>query len=202
MMILYSTPASPFGRKVKIAAQHLDLADRIDVRPADVNDADDPLLKANPVGKIPALVLEDGTTLFDSRVILDYLDHLAGGNRILPASPESRYRAMVLQAACDGLLDAAILQVYERRYRPEEKRHQPWIDRQADKVSRTLAALETHPTDVDGAIHVGAITKACALGYLDFRFDGAWRAAHPNLVAWLTQFEQAVPAFAATQPSD
>lgn len=201
MMILHSSPASPFGRKVKIAALHLGLGDRIDIRTADVNDPTDPVLTSNPLGKIPTLTLEDGTAIFDSRVILEYLDRLAGGDKILPAADTTRMQALTLQASVDGLLDAAILQVYERRFRPETMVHQPWLDRQATKVSRTLAALESS-TPATGAVDVGTIALACGLAYLDFRFDGAWRNDHPNLVAWLSAFESAVPAFDKTRPSD
>lgn len=200
-MILHSSPASPFGRKVKIAAYHLGLGDRIDIRTADVNDPADPLLTSNPLGKIPTLTLEDGTAIFDSRVILDYLDHLAGGNKIVPAGIDERMRALTLQAAIDGLMDAAILQVYERRFRPEAIIHQPWLDRQAAKVSRTLDHLEA-ATPATGAVDVGTITLACGLAYLDFRFAGAWRNDHPKLVAWLAAFEAAVPAFDKTRPTD
>lgn len=201
MMILHSSPASPFGRKVKIAALHLDLAGRIEIRTADVNDPADPVLASNPLGKIPTLTLEDGTAIFDSGVILEYLDHLAGGGKILPTTIAGRMRAQTLQAAVDGLLDAAILQVYERRFRPEAIVHQPWLDRQAAKVSRTLAGLEA-ATPATGTLDVGTITLACALAYLDFRFAGAWRNDHPNLVAWLAAFEASVPAFDKTRPSD
>lgn len=202
MMILFSSPASPFGRKVKIAASLLGLADRFDIRKANVNDEGDPLLRSNPVGKIPALQLADGTAIYDSRVIVEYLDQLAGGGRILPSEPRERIRALTLQAAADGILDAALLQVYEGRYRPQELRHQPWLDRQAAKVARTLAALEADPPALPENPTVGEIALACALGYLDFRFAGTWRAAHPRLVAWLDAFAASVPAFAATTPAD
>lgn len=201
MMILHSSPASPFGRKVKIAALHLGLGDRIDIRTADVNNPADPVLTSNPLGKIPTLTLEDGTAIFDSRVILEYLDRLAGGDRILPSADAARMQALTLQASVDGLMDAAILQVYERRFRPETMVHQPWLDRQAEKVSRTLAALESSPP-ATGAVDVGTITLACALAYLDFRFAGTWRNDHPKLVSWLSAFDAAVPAFDKTRPID
>lgn len=201
-MILYSSPASPFGRKVRIAAAVLGLKERIDIRAVDLNNAADPLFGANPLGKIPVLELEDGTAVYDSRVILDHLDRIAGGGAIIPADAAGRLRALTLQAAADGILDAGILQVYEKRYRPEDKRHQPWIDRQAAKVARTLDALEAAPPARGGSVTVGDITLACALGYLDFRFAGEWRSGHPALVAWLDDFAAAVPAFADTAPSD
>jgi len=198
-MILRSAPPSPFGRKVTIAAAVLGLSSRIDIQPADTNNEADPLRAQNPLGKIPALVLDDGQTLFDSRVILDYLDHLAGGGRIVPQAPDARFAALRMQALCDGILDASILQVYEARYRPEAIRHQPWLDYQAGKVTRALAALESEPQALDPVPHVGQITLACALGYQDLRFGGTWRASHPKLVAWLDRFAAQVPAFEETR---
>ena len=198
-MILRSAPPSPFGRKVKIAAAVLGLSGRIEIVPADTNSETDPLRAQNPLGKIPTLVLDDGQTLFDSRVILDYLDHLAGGGRIVPKEPDARFAALRMQALCDGILDASILQVYEARYRPEAIRHQPWLDYQAGKVTRALAVLDSEPQALDPVPHVGQITLACALGYQDLRFAGTWRAGHPKLVAWLDRFGAQVPAFEETR---
>jgi len=197
-MILRSAPPSPFGRKVKLAAAILHLSDRITIVAADTN-ADEELRKQNPLSKIPVLVLDDGRTLFDSRVILEYLDHLAGGGRILPGDTEPRFAALRLQALCDGIMDASILRVYEARYRPEEIRHQPWLDMQAGKVTRGLAALEAETPSLDAVPNVGQIALACALGYQDLRFKGEWRASYPKLVAWLERFAAQVPAFAATK---
>lgn len=197
MLVLRSSPASPFGRKVKIAAIELGLMDRIEIVPADTNDPAEALRRQNPLGKIPTLVLEDGTTLFDSRVIVDYLDHLAGG-RIIPPG-EARFAQLRLQALADGLCDAALLQVYEVRYRPEEGRDANWVAHQAGKVSRALEALEAAPPSYPDRPRIGEIALACALGYLDLRFEGKWRADHPRLVAWLDAFAAKVPAFEATR---
>ncbi|HEV7260640.1 MAG TPA: glutathione S-transferase [Bosea sp. (in: a-proteobacteria)] len=197
MLVLRSSPASPFGRKVKIAASVLGLLDRIEIVAADTNDPADPLRQQNPLGKIPTLVLEDGTTLFDSRVIVEYLDHLAGGG-IFPTGTE-RFAQLRLQALADGLGDAALLQVYETRFRPEEGRNAAWVANQAGKVSRALAALEAAPPAFPDKPRIGEIALACALGYLDLRFAGAWRAEHPRLVAWLEAFAVKVPAFEATR---
>jgi glutathione S-transferase len=199
MMILRSSPASPFGRKVRIAASLLGLADKIDVRETDLNDPADSIRKQNPVGKIPALIADDGETYYDSRVILDYLDHLAGGGRIVPREPKARFAALRLQALCDGILDASLLLVYESRYRPAEMKVQTWVDRQADKVARGLAALEAAPPALTSPPDVGQIALACVLGYRDLRFGGTWRNDHPKLVAWLDKFAAQVPAFAATK---
>ncbi len=197
-MILRSAPPSPYGRKVKLAAAILELSDRIAIVPADTV-TDQELRKQNPLAKIPVLVLDDGRTLFDSRVILEYLDHLAGGGRILPREPEPRFAALRLQALCDGILDASLLRVYEARYRPQEMHHQPWLDMQAGKAMRGLDALEADPPGLDATPHVGQIALACALGYQDLRFKCAWRASYPKLVAWLDRFAAQVPAFAATK---
>jgi len=201
MMILRSTPPSPFGRKVKLAASVLGLSGEIKVEAADTNDDKDSLRQQNPVGKIPVLVLEDGSTLFDSRVILEYLDHRAGGGKIIPKGPKARFAALRLQALCDGILDAALLIVYEGRFRQPEMKVQGWIDRQLGKIDRALAVLEAAPPALTAMPDVGQITLACALGYLDLRLEGRWRKDHPKLVAWLDRFAAQVPAFAKTKPA-
>ena len=197
-MILKSSPASPFGRKVRIAAGLLGLADKIDVRETDLNDPADSIRTQNPVGKIPALILDDGTAYYDSRVILEYLDYLAGGGRIIPREPKARFEALRLQALCDGILDASLMIVYEGRYRPAEMKVQSWVDRQADKAARGLTALEAAPPVLTPMPDVGQIALACVLGYRDLRFGGEWRKNHPRLLAWLDKFAAEVPAFAAT----
>jgi glutathione S-transferase len=199
MMILRSAPPSPFGRKVKIAAALLGLSGEMKVVQTDTTDPADPLRRDNPLGKIPTLVLEDGLCVYDSRVILGYLDMRAGGGRILPLDGQARLRAEVMQALADGLMDAALAQVYEARWREPEHRVKKWLDHQAGKVERALSALEAAPPALDGEPHAGHIAVACALGYLDLRFAGEWRKTHPHLVAWLDAFAAHVPAFEATR---
>ncbi len=199
-MILRSSPASPFVRKVRIAAAVLGLADRIDVQTVDLNDPSDSIRAENPLGKIPALVLDDGTVYYDSRVILEYLDAHAGGGRIIPRDGPARFAALRLQALCDGVLDASVLIVYEERYRPADKRVQSWVERQAGKVARALTALEAAPPALAAVPDVGQIALACVLGYRDLRFGGTWRKEYPKLVAWLDRFAAQVPAYAATAP--
>jgi glutathione S-transferase len=199
MMILRTSPPSPFGRKVNIAAAVLGLSDQIKIERADAIDPADPVRRQNPLGKIPVLILADGTAVYDSRVILEYLDHHAGGGRIIPAEPSARFVTLRLQALADGILDAAILQVYEGRWRAVATHEPKWLAHQADKVSRALSALEADPPTLDPLPQVGQIATACALGYLDFRFDRTWRGAHPRLVAWLEAFAAKIPAYAATQ---
>ena len=200
MLTLRSSPSSPFVRKVRIAASVLGLEPEIALEPADTMNASDPVRRQNPLGKIPALVFEDGTVLFDSRVILDYLDYRAGGGRIVPSDAGARFAALRLQALADGLMDASVLLVYEGRFRPAERHEPKWLDHQSGKIARALAALEATPPALSTTPHVGQIALACALGYRDFRFEGTWRREHPRLVAWLDRFAARVPAFAATAP--
>jgi glutathione S-transferase len=200
MVTLRTSFGSPFGRKARIAASVLGFDGKIKVEEASTQDDKDPLPQQNPLGKIPVLILDDGSTLFDSRVVLEYLDVLAGGGRIVPKDTRARFDALRLQALADGMLDAGILLVYEGRYRPPEMAVKGWLDRQSGKIARALAALEQAPPSLDSPPNVGQITLACALGYLDFRFKGEWRQSHPRLVAWLDSFAARVPAFAATKP--
>lgn len=204
-MLLRTSPFSPFVRMALIAIDALGLTDRVRTQPATVMPPDPELARQNPLGKIPVLALDDGRTLYDSRVIIDYLDHVAGGGLIIPPGAE-RYEALSVQALAIGILEAAVLQVYESRYRPEERRHQAWVDAQAAKAAAGLAAFEASPppqpgVSCHGRPDVGQIALACALGYLDLRFDGAWRQSHPRLVNWLDAFGKAVPAFEATRPT-
>jgi glutathione S-transferase len=168
---------------------------------ADTTDPNDSLRKTNPLGKIPVLIVEDGSAIYDSRVILDYLDERAGGGKIVPRAGTERLAALRLQALCDGILDASILTVYEGRYRKPDMHEPKWLELQAGKVARALAVLEAAPPPLDPTPHVGQITLACALGYRDFRFGGSWRSEHPRLVAWLDNSAARVPAFAATKPT-
>ena len=199
-MILRSSPASPFARKVKIAAHVLGLIDKIDIIVADTLNPEDPLRTRNPLGKIPALTLDDGTTLYDSRVIVEYLDHVAGGGKIIPETGKERFEVLTLQALADGVMDAALLQVYETRFRDEDTRSSKWVEHQSGKVTRGLDALEVHVPHLSPVPNLGAITVACALGYLDLRFGEGWRTGRPRLTAWLADFAARVPGYAATMP--
>jgi len=199
MMILRSSPPSPFGRKVKLAIGILGLEDQVTIEKADPTDANDSLRKQNPLGKIPALIIENGTVLYDSPVILEYLDHRAGGGKIIPKDPDARFAALTLEALCDGILDACILLVYEGRWRPPEMAVQKWIDHQRGKVERAMNTLEAAPPALGAMPNIGEITLACALGYGDLRFEGTWRKDHPRLVKWLDEFATRVPAFEKTR---
>ncbi|GGE40358.1 glutathione S-transferase [Agaricicola taiwanensis] len=196
MLTLRSSAASPFGRKVKIALELLGLKDQVEVVTADTQSETDTLRQQNPLGKIPALILEDGSALYDSRVIIEYLDWKAGGGKIIPADPQKRFEALRLQALADGMMDAGILRVYEGRFRQPEKFEPKWLKHQEGKMERSLDVLEASPPPAPGPLpHAGSIALACALGWFDFRFDGAWRKDRPKLAAWYEGFRTAVPVF-------
>lgn len=196
MLVLRASLASPFVRKVRIAAALLGLEDRIDIAVADTSDAEDSLRSQNPLGKIPALIPENGETIFDSAVIVEYLDWLGGG-KIIPSDPKLRFRSLTQESLADGIADAAVLLRYETVWREPKMRSEKWMAYQSDKIARALAAFEQAlPEEISD---IGTIALACALGYLDLRFEGAWRREHPRLVAWLDLFAAAVPSFEATR---
>ena len=190
---------SPFARKVIIAASVLGLSSDLKLDPSNTMDESDSIRGQNPLGKIPALILEDGRVLYDSRVIVEYLDAVAGGGKLIPADMDARFEALRVQALGDGMADAAILIIYDSRYRPDEDPSEGWLAHQRGKVERTLQALEASPPSIDPP-NIGAIAVACALGYLDFRKQVDWRSLNPGLVSWLQDFAAAVPAWDQTRP--
>jgi glutathione S-transferase len=197
-MKLRHNPASPFVRKVMVVAHELGLAGKIElldtaVSPVTTNAT---LAGENPLMKIPTLVTDDGEMLFDSPVICEYLDSLAGSGKVFPTG-KTRWAALRQQALCDGILDALILCRYEIAARPEEKRFTGWTDGQMNKAHQGLAALERE--NLSGRT-IGAITAGCTLGYLDFRFpNDGWRNRHPKLAEWYKNVE-ALPSMQATRP--
>jgi len=197
MFILRASEASPFVRKVRIAAALLGLDDRIEISPADYNDPGDSLRRQNQLGKIPTLVLENGEAIFDSAVIVEYLDWLAGGGKIVPSAPKARFRSLTQQALADGVAEAGVLMRYETLWREPEQRSEKWLAYQGDKIARALRFFEASPPEE--LIDVATVALACALGYLDLRFEGAWRSEHPRLVDWLDVFAEATPSFEATR---
>lgn len=202
MMRLLSSPASPYGRKVKLTALMKGLTDQIETIDTSTLAATNPDLQAhNPLNKIPVLTLSDGTEIFDSAVICEYLDAQVASPILFPGEGPARWRTLTLGALADGVLDAALLLVYEKRYRPENMWHQEWMDRQQVKIDAALDHLEPSPPAWNLNPDYGHVTLACALGYLDFRHEGKWRASRPNLVAWLDKFAAEVPHFAATAPA-
>jgi glutathione S-transferase len=187
MKLLYG-PISPFARKVLIVLAELGLSDRVTaeaqvVSPTEPNAA---VFQQNPLGKIPVLVRDDGQALFDSRVIVEYLDALAGGGKLIPAGGEARWAALRTQAAADGFTEAVILMRYEVTLREDGERSRGWIEGQFRKIDQALAWLEAN-IDED-AWGVGEIAAFCGLDYFDFRFaDRPWREGHPRLAAFFAK---------------
>ncbi|MDX6750004.1 glutathione S-transferase [Geminicoccaceae bacterium 1502E] len=201
-MRLLNSGASPFARKVRVVAHELGLQGRVaveDVAASPVSPSE-AVSSVNPLGKIPALVLEDGSALYDSRVICEYLDSLGGGGRVFPAAAGERFEALRLQALADGLLDAALAARYETMLRPEPFRWSDWVSGQKGKVARALDRLEEECAGLGERVDIGTIAIGCALGYLDLRFaDDRWRDGRPKLAAWYERFA-ARPSMQATRP--
>jgi len=200
-MILRFLPHSPYVRKVLVAARELGLIDKIDVVEAHVFDPQTPLLAENPMGKVPALIRDDGSALYDSTVICEWLDGEAGGNRLFPAQGEARIQALRRNALGDGLGQAATWNIRER-YRPDGERSDAYIAYYERTIDRCLAALDAEAADAtatDGRFDIGDIAVACAVSYLDFRYpDRGWRARFPALSTWIAAaFER--PSMAATE---
>ena len=200
-MILRSSATTPFGRKVQVALHVAGLADRVTIEAADTLDPQDTLRQQNPLGKIPVLVLEDGSALYDSRVIVEYIDHLAGGGILIPAAPSQRFDVLRLQALADGIAEAGVLRMYETRFRDADKHSEVWLAHQSGKMHAGLAELEKMNLPLPSAApDIGLISVACMLGYMDLRFS-SWRADHPRLTAWVDNFAERVESFGATQPA-
>ena len=200
-MQLRSSPSSPFGRKVRMATYILGFNDQVTMVLTDTLDPSDSICEVNPLGKIPALE-KDGATYFDSRVIMEYLDAEAGGGKIIPASGLARYKALTRAALMDGILDAAVLVIYERRMRPEEKYVESVVERQRGKIIRGLEVIAAeNPSYTNGAMpDIGEIGLACVLDYLDFRKQVNWRDHAPNLRSWLANFAAVVPGYEDSMP--
>jgi glutathione S-transferase len=212
-MKLYFTPTSPYVRKVLVAARELGLADRIEtilLRPTPTK-VDPELSRVNPLSKIPALVLDDGTALFDSAVICEYLDELATSGaesdarraRLVPPSGAARFRVLRRQALADGALEAAVLVFYERSQRPEALHWMPWIEGQTQKALQGLDALDREARDFDetGVPDLGQIAAAVTLGWLEFRgVIPNVREGRPALAAWYERFASR-PSMRATAPA-
>jgi glutathione S-transferase len=200
-MKLWYSPPSPFARKVRAAAIELGLAARIElvntpVMPIKPNPV---LIPQNPLVKLPTLETDDGTVLYDSRTICEYLDALAGGGGLFP-SGVARWVALRRQSLGDGIMDAGILRRYELLLRPEPLRWADWLAGQQAKIHFGLDVAEREAGDWGDAFDIGHITIACALGWLDFRFaDYDWRAKRPGLTAWYAGIAER-PSLAQTVP--
>ncbi|SDZ45981.1 glutathione S-transferase [Pseudomonas sp. NFIX28] len=202
-MTLFHNPASPYVRKVMVLLHETGQLDRVALQASQLTPVspDAALNQDNPLGKIPALRLADGSVLYDSRVILDYLDQQHVGNPLIPREGSARWRRLTLAALADGIMDASVLIRYELALRAPEKHWEQWLDGQRDKIRRALAVLEADAiAELASHFDIAAISVACALGYLDFRHpDLQWRDAQPQLAAWYAEVSQR-PSMLATQP--
>lgn len=200
-MKLFYSATSPFVRKCLVCAHELGLRDRLEflsASPHPVN-RDRSLMARNPLGQVPTLVTDDGVVLYDSRVICEYFDSLAGGG-LIPAAGAARWHALLEQSLADGIMDAAVLSRYETAVRPESLRWADWVAGQLDKVHSALAEIEQRAGGFADRIDIGTIAVACALGYLDFRYAALeWRQGHPQAAAWHADFARRV-SMTATQP--
>jgi glutathione S-transferase len=196
--VLRSSLTSPFGRKVRMAVDVLGMGDRVTVMPGNTLDENDTLRQQNPLGKMPCLVLADGTSIYDSGVIIEFLQDVAGSDRLVPARGRLRFKALTLARLADGITEAAILITYEGRFRDPGTQSERWLAHQRGKITRALAAFEAAPPDPSKTDLV-AIGLACALGYLDWRKVVEWRQANPRLAAWLAAFAKNEPAVERTR---
>ncbi|MCO5066196.1 MAG: glutathione S-transferase family protein [Rhizobiaceae bacterium] len=196
--LLYAT-ASPYSAKVRMSA----VLGGIPLEEEIVNTGENPpvLVNANPLGKIPTLITDDGIGVYDSRVITQYLNRLSG-NKIFPRNPAKRFEAEKLEALADGITDCLLAIVYERRMRPEEKVHQPWLDRQWEKAARGLDVLNANPPKLPKTISAGQIAVRAMIGYLDLRFAGKWEKGRGKLRRWSARFDEKWPDIAEKTPKN
>ena len=201
MKLVYSPP-SPFVRKVTTLIYHANLNDRIElinVKTTALSVAEE-ARSANPLGKIPVMILEDGKAIFDSRVITRYLDNFAGSNLY----PQDKiYDILTLEALADGIMESAVSITYESKLRPQNEQSPSWMEAQWSKVLHAIKALDDGQFQaMDSEMNMGQIAVACALGYLDFRHDARqWRSGHSNLASWNDKMKK-LPALIKTIPTD
>jgi glutathione S-transferase len=199
-MQLLIASASPFVRKVRVLIREAGQTAAVTETPVSTTPlvSDPAVVAANPTGKIPALIRDDGRALYDSRVITRYLDDRFQAG-LYPA--DRLWDVLVLESTADAIMDAAVLMTYEARFRSPDMQSPDWLAGQWAKVSRALADLErNHAGLLAQPLDMGQIALGCALGYLDLRHDArAWRQGHAALAAWFAGFAQR-PAMLATAP--
>ncbi|MGG7599376.1 glutathione S-transferase [Pseudomonas sp. WC1] len=202
-MILFHSPLSPFVRKVMIVLHETGQLERVTVQGVNISpvNGDEQLNRGNPIGKIPALRLDDGSVLHDSRVICEYLDSQHVGLPLIPREGSARWRRLTLVSQADAIMDAAVATRYETFLRPADKQWMGWVEAQGEKIRRSLANLEQeHLAELASGFDLAAIGVACALGYLDLRQpEFGWRERQPGLAAWYTEVSKR-PSMVATAP--
>ncbi|NGO52477.1 glutathione S-transferase family protein [Allomesorhizobium camelthorni] len=187
--ILYS-PTSPYSAKVRMAAAYAGVP--LEAVVVDTNSQPAELTGPNPLGKIPTLVTDEGRGIYDSRTITQYLNRLSG-NALFPRNPTKRLEAEMLEALADGVCDCLLAHVYERRMRPAEKVHQPWLDLQWSKAMRAFDLLNANPPKLPKKITAGHIALRACVGYIDLRFPGQWEKGRARLKRWAARFDEKFP---------
>lgn len=202
MQLRYS-PTSPFVRKVRITAIEAGLQDKIEHVTTDPWSPETDLRQTNPLSKVPCLITDDGTALYDSPVICEYLDSLNSGPKMFPEDPSIRFKTLALAAAGDGMTDAGILHLVESVRRPKELKWEWWDERQQETMRTAMSVLnDAAPTmaTTDGPITIAEITAGSGLGWVDLRFkDIDWRADNPALADWFKKISER-PSFKETEP--
>jgi glutathione S-transferase len=186
-MKLTFSPASPFARKVRIAAIETGLIDKIEFTSATVapGQANEEYSKITPLKKLPVLILDNGDVILDSYVIVEYLDELAGGGKLIPTSGPERWKVKSDHSLLQGMLDSMLLCRYENMVRPEPMRWKAWSDDHWNRAWTGMARFENKPEVLSGPFDIAQIGLVCVLGYADFRFaDCGWRKAYPKLDAF------------------
>jgi glutathione S-transferase len=201
-MKLYYSGASPFVRKVMVTAIETGLDKKIEKMPTTVTPVspNKDLAKDNPLMKVPTLLLDDGTALYDSYVICEYLNSKSRGVKLLPESGKSRWQVLTLHATANGITEAGLLARYEEVLRKPEVRNGEWVQGQIAKVNYGLDQLENSPKLLSGRVNLGQIAAGCAIGWLEFRKPaGDIRKGRPKLFTWYDKFVQR-PSMQATLP--
>ncbi len=197
--LLYAR-VSPFSRKARVTSIEKKIESSIELIECAPFESPDLLLSANPLSKVPVLIMANGTSLYDSSCICEYLDSIGSGSRLIPSENAKKWGVLKGQALADGLTDAAVLVVLEQR-RPESERSQKWADRQMAVIRRSLAYFEKEIEARAEELTIDQIALACALGYLEFRLPNYdWKGAHPNLNRWNSRFQERPSMLATKHP--
>ena len=198
-MKLIHSAASPYARKARVTAIETGLSDKLEIEGIVPWEDPDGYRDVNPVGKVPALVRDDGPPLYQSNLVCEYLDS-QGTTKIYPVAGPDRWTALRQIAAADGILDASVGEGREGMFHEGDAVSAKLIARQELSVNMALDQLEAEAADLSGPVTIGQVAVACALAYRDFRFaDVDWRADRPNLTAWFAEFAQR-PSMIETDP--
>ena len=189
-MKLLARPASPFARKVRVMAREIGLNNKIEeIMFSSPEEMKEEMPKYNPLGKVPTLILDDQTVIYDSKVICEYLDFMHKGEKFFPIHSETRWKTILLQALADGVAEAIIIAAMNKFMRPKEYVHEPAINYQLEKVGRGLLEINSTVDEFEQLGKIGPLSVACTIGYIDFRFpDLDWRAKNKNLDAWYSNY--------------